>query len=395
MSSRPQPWWSDQSVVMWGVRAVGLAAVLGGVTTGQPSPGLTGRHLVLLIGLVVAAAAWLAWLPPGRVDERVIVAVLATGMVGGGLASVISPNTSALALPAVLAMLAGGALPSLQAAGVTACGVVTLVAGGLSINSSGSSLFGASVAVVGGLIVGLWRRQYRLRAEQAEQLAVQTKRAEGERVRAQVLDERARIAREIHDILAHTLGGLVIQLDAADAVLGDGSDIDKGRNLVGGARRLAVEGLRETRQCVAALRADPVAVPEALAALAEGDSHVRHQVTGSPRQLSPDVGLAVYRTAQEALTNARKHAAPDAPVDIFLSFEEQAVALRVTNPLPAQPAAGDALSPATTGGDASSLAGTGGGYGLLGLRERAELLGGTLQAGPSGGSWLVELRVPA
>ena len=208
-------------------------------------------------------------------------------------------------------------------------------------------------------------------------------RSEGRHTLAQVLCERARIAREIHDILSHTLGNLFIQLDAAEALLCEGGDADRGRLLVGEARRLAAEGLEETRRAITALRSGPVAMPEALATLTRGDGRVSQKVTGTPRELRPDAGLALYRTAQEALANARKHA-PGAPVTITLSFEDQAAVIQVTNP-----------TPCSAGTRSCPLAATGGGYGLHGLRERAELLGGTLRAGPSEGGWLVELRVPA
>jgi signal transduction histidine kinase len=241
--------------------------------------------------------------------------------------------------------------------------------------------------VIGGLFAGLWRRQYLVRAEQAELAAAQTRLAEREHIRAEVLEERTRIAREIHDVLAHTLGGLVIQLDAADALLGDGGDPQGGRNLVAGARHLAVEGLDETRRAITALRTDPVALPEALAALAASDAstQISNQVHGSPRQLPPEASLAVYRTAQEALANARKHA-PGAPVTMTLSFGQHQTVLQVANDRP----------PDDTGGaPAGPLAATGGGYGLDGLTERAELLGGTLRAGPDQqGRWTVELWIP-
>jgi signal transduction histidine kinase len=158
---------------------------------------------------------------------------------------------------------------------------------------------------------------------------------------------------------------------------------------VGGARRLAVKGLEEARQAIAALRTDPVDLPEALAALTAGDSRpgqISYEVRGTPRRLAPDVGLAVYRTAQEALANARKHA-PGAAVAVTLSFAEQTTSLRVVNGAP--PDAPDAaLDPG------EPLAATGGGYGLTGLTERAELLGGTLLASPYGDDWVVELTVP-
>jgi signal transduction histidine kinase len=220
---------------------------------------------------------------------------------------------------------------------------------------------------------------YRFPAAQAKVIAP-ARRAEAQHPRAQVLAERARIAREIHDILAHSLGSLFVQLDAAESLLGEGGDTARGRYLVGEARRLAAEALEETRRAIGALRANPVIFPEALAGLTLGDAGVSHQVTGRPRELRPDVGLALYRTAQEALANARKHA-PGEPVAMTLSYEDREVVLMVANP------AGD--------GDPSPLAATGGGYGLHGLRERAELLGGTLCAGPSSGTWIVELHVPA
>ena len=237
--------------------------------------------------------------------------------------------------------MAGSSFTVLEGAGVAACGLVTLAVGSLVVTSPGFSLLGACAAVVGGLLAGLWRSQYRLRAEDAELAAIQTQRAEQEHIRAQVLDERARIAREIHDILAHTLGGLVVQLDAADALLSEGDDPEAGRRLVGGAPRLAVEGLEEARQAIAALRTDPVDLPEALAALTVGDGRrgqVSYEVRGTPRRLAPEASLAVYRTAQEALANARKHA-PGAPVAVTLSFGEQAdgertAVLRVANGAP-------------------------------------------------------------
>jgi signal transduction histidine kinase len=229
------PWWSDRSVWMWGLRAAAAGLVLADISVDRPAPGLAGEHLVLLVSVVVAVAAWLAWFPAERVDQRVSVAVLAAGTVGGALASIVSPNSPALFFPAVVAMQAGSRLRLSWAAGVTACGLVTLAAGFVVVAHPGFSLLSSELAIVGGLLGGLWRHQYLLRAEQAELVAVAAQRAQAEHARAQVLDERTRIAREIHDILAHTLGGLVVQLDAAEALLGEGGDPGRGRQLVGGA----------------------------------------------------------------------------------------------------------------------------------------------------------------
>ena len=369
---------------LWVGRACAVGLLLADVSLVRPAPGLSGQGLLLLAGAVVAAVASLAYPVLERASERLRALALAIGMLGGCLAALASPRSAALALPALVSLSAGTSLPLLVGAVVAACGLVTLGAGSIVVTNPGFSLLGSSLAVAGGLLAGLWRRQYVLRAEQAELVAVEAERAREAHGRAKVLDERARIAREIHDVLAHTLGGLVVQLDAADAVLGE-DDFERGRQLVVTARRLAVEGLEETRRAITALRADPVALPEMLAALTS--SHERHgqvsyELNGTPRQLTPNTSLAVYRTAQEALANARKHA-QGSRIAVSLTYEPAAVSLRVVD----DGAAADA--------DGNALAATGGGYGLSGLKERAELLGGTLCAGPTRDGWVVDLRVPA
>jgi signal transduction histidine kinase len=95
--------------------------------------------------------------------------------------------------------------------------------------------------------------------------------------------------------------------------------------------------------------------------------------------LPPDAALALYRTAQESLTNARKHA-PNAAVELALACAASTVELTITNQAAAAPV--------------SALASSGGGYGLSGLKERAELAGGTLDAGPYGDGWRVRLSIP-
>ena len=136
---------------------------------------------------------------------------------------------------------------------------------------SESSIAEGAVSVVVGLMVGASRRQYVERTFQAEQLLAERVRADAERDRAAALAERNRIGREVHDVLAHSLGALSVQLDAADALLESGDDSTKARQLVQQARRLAVQGLEETRQAVHALRDEPVALAEQLASLAARD----------------------------------------------------------------------------------------------------------------------------
>jgi signal transduction histidine kinase len=144
--------------------------------------------------------------------------------------------------------------------------------------------------------------------------------------------------------------------------------------------RRAISALRETDTPAVAPLAEQL---KGLAAeyRADGDMAVDFSVSGPPRPVSAEAGLTAYRTAQEALTNARKHA-PGQPVTVSLGFESAEISVVVANPLPAE----DAARP---------LATAGAGYGLTGLRERAALGGGTLTAGPAGGQWRVCLKIPA
>jgi signal transduction histidine kinase len=241
--------------------------------------------------------------------------------------------------------------------------------------------------------LGVGRRSYILRAESAEELVRETERANHEEAHAAALAERSRIAREIHDVLAHSLAALTVQLEAADALLEAGGEkgVLKAHDYVQKSRRIAREGLIETRRAIAALREDAPPLPELLYALADAyrgdtDAQVEADVTieGLPRPLKADAGLTVYRAAQESLTNVRKHA-PGAPVKLRLAFGEEEITLTITN--------GAATEPT------SALADSGGGYGLAGLKERAELIGGSLEAGPHSEpglttpGWRVTLRL--
>lgn len=206
-----------------------------------------------------------------------------------------------------------------------------------------------------------------------------TRRIEQENL---VLAERGRIAREIHDILAHTLSAQLVHLEGAKLLVGAGRT-DEAVDRIERARELARGGLSETRRALDTLRGENLKVDEALRELAAqhheaGGGNCEVTVTGPVRQLSAQAGLAVVRTAQEALTNVRKHAT-GADVTIDLHFRADDCELAV----------------ADTGGDAGTLAATGSGYGLVGMRERAELIGGTLAAGPRGDGFAVVLRVPS
>jgi signal transduction histidine kinase len=207
---------------------------------------------------------------------------------------------------------------------------------------------------------------------------------------AAALAERSRLAREMHDVLAHTLSGLALQLQGAKALaraLPPDADTAELVDVVERAHAMARGGLAEARQAIGALRNARLPGPEALAALVEEhrlatDTACRLTVEGVPGELPAEGRLALYRTAQEALSNVRKHA-PGAPVDVRLAWEPDAAVLDVQ----------DGAGP-STGRPAAPGQGNGGGYGLIGMAERARLLGGDLVAAPTPQGFRVTLRLP-
>jgi signal transduction histidine kinase len=199
-----------------------------------------------------------------------------------------------------------------------------------------------------------------------------------------VLDERARIAREIHDVLAHSLGALGIQIRAAHAVLTDTGDIPAAINLLDRARRLTDDGLTETRRAIQTLRSGHGGLDQQVAAIVDAhrDLHgarVDYTVTGEPRPLPAEATVALARTAQEALVNAAKYAEGQ-PIDIVLAYRPRLVSLTVVNPL-------------ISGGPSAAFSTADAGYGLAGLRERLLLLNGSLTAARDRGTWTLTASV--
>ena len=199
-----------------------------------------------------------------------------------------------------------------------------------------------------------------------------------------VTQERNRLAREIHDSIAHYLTIVNVQLEAAEKL---GSEhFEHAISYVQRARRLTVECLQEVRSSVASLRAhtlEDFSLPRALQKLAAGFT----ESTGLPVQvqgdlsdsvpLAPEVSLALYRTAQEGLTNVEKHAQATS-VHLVLSPGDEGIELVVQD---------DGIGPSGHGLPNR------GGFGLLGLQERVELLGGHLHFGPAASSIGAVLKV--
>ncbi|GIG61382.1 two-component sensor histidine kinase [Longispora fulva] len=240
--------------------------------------------------------------------------------------------------------------------------------------------FGLSTGMAGSAMIGLLMRDARQKVAAAQQLLASERDAQAANRRAEALAERQRLAREIHDILAHTLTAQVVQLEGARMLLNRGSDPAEVLRRVEQAQRLARDGLDETRRALESLRGDARPLPDLLRALA-GQSDAVFLVDGPETPLAPEAALALERASREALTNARKHA-PGARTTVTLTYRGDAVEVEILDDGTAAPH--------------PELGETGGGYGLAGMRERAELLGGALEAGPraDGKGYRVWLRVP-
>jgi len=349
--------------------------------------GLAEVAALALAGIILALWAVAETSPParGRIEHWLPWGFAA--IAASSSAVTVLPNGSNFIVLSVIAVIAAGTRAR-QAAGwiVCATGVAAVAGVVLARGGDGWTIAGYSAALLVSLLLGLNRRADHIQAEQARALAARSEQLREERARTATLDERTRIAREIHDVLAHSLGALGLQIQLAKAVLTDTHDEPRAVELLEQARRMAADGLVETRRAVHALRGQTPPLPQGLAELS-ADHQRRHgtqvsfTVVGDPRPLAPDAGLALTRTAQEALVNAAKHA-PHQPVQIQLDYSGTGTSLVVTSHLRGE------------GQDDRTFETVNGGYGLTGMRERLLLLEGTLSAGPRGADWVVEARVP-
>jgi signal transduction histidine kinase len=216
--------------------------------------------------------------------------------------------------------------------------------------------------------------------DRAQALLAEAQNAREAETQAAALRERGRIAREMHDVLAHSLAGLSLQLQAVRALAAREHVSSAVLEPLDKAAALAQEGLAEARAAVSTLR-DPAGLGvDAIPALVDRHpGNATLKVEGQGGQLSAEAGHAVYRAVQEALTNAARYA-PGSPVTVELSWhaDELQVEVRDAGPAPGR----------------VPLAGQGSGLGLVGMGERIKQAGGALQAGPRDGGWEVRLSVP-
>ncbi|MET9764477.1 histidine kinase [Streptomyces sp. NPDC006372] len=357
-------------LLAWTVRALVLSLLLWGAFTDSRVGGwnaAAGAGGVLL-------AALLAWLFFRSTLQHRLWPSLAALALLQGVALTAQLSGFEVAAPVLWCGCAVSALERLPPA-------VALAAAGVALGSFGAvSNEDVLTSVATGIGLALAGYTLRLDAEargSAQRLLAQERAARVAEAETAALAERARIAREIHDVLAHSLSAQLVHLEAARLLIEREAEREQVLERVVAARQMARSGLAETRQALSALRGELTPLEDFLNHLVGTADGAEITITGERRVLPAEASQTVRRAAQEALTNARKHA-PGAKVRLCLDYRPHEVTLDVRD----------------SGGPPGDLTGTGAGYGLLGMRERAELLGGSLEAGPGVEGFVVTLKVP-
>jgi signal transduction histidine kinase len=245
----------------------------------------------------------------------------------------------------------------------------------------------AVVLAIGLVVLILLGGAAKIRSEQmAEAMKVRAERARAkqEQEKRQASEERLRIARELHDVLGHHLSLINVQAGVGLHLMDN--QPEQAREALTAIKTASAEALREVRSVLGVLRTEDEAAPRQpalglnrLADLtADAGLPVTTTVTGAARTLPPEVDRAAYRIVQEALTNVRKHAGAEASATIAVDYLPTALHLAIRNSGGLAPEDGEAE-----------------GSGIAGMRERAQSLGGTLEAGPVDGGYLVSVLLPA
>lgn len=356
-------WWGSAGAVL---AVLGTSVLVAGTEH--------GRRLPVAVALILVQVCALRW------QARAPVAVLATNAVTGlvvwALLPAVTLTGALLAAQVTLCVLSATRPPRVSVRGLTAMCLpapLAFAAGG----PAGPMVY--LLAVVLAWTAGQWRR-----AQQARSRA-ETRRA--------VMEERARIAREVHDVVAHTLSVMVIQAGAADDVFTEQPEqarqalraIETGARSALGELRLLLRAFRpDTEEGGAGEQREPEPSLVRLDQLADPlratgmTVHVHRE--GTTDGLPAAIDLAAYRIVQEALTNTLRHAAGADEVSVRVTAEGECVKVTVVdNGLTSQ----------------RGSAAEGAGRGLVGMKERARLVGGSLYAGPlPGGGFEVAARLP-
>jgi signal transduction histidine kinase len=363
------------------VRVLGLVAavvVAAGTISDLDDPLPTA---LLLLGL----ALWIVeLLDTPRVPHLELPLLAVVGCCGGAL-NALAPESAGFLFAYFAAAGLGLRFAIRQSVPAIAL-VVVVLAGGILLGdrphptaSLTTSLLGVGFAYA----VAAATRNARLAHARAESLVIELEASRSAQAEAAALAERARLAREIHDVLAHALSGQVMSLEAAGMLAARTGADQRLITEIDRAQRLARDGLVDAREAIAALRGDVLPGPDRVPTLVDEAGPglgliASFEARGVPRTLSAEAGLAVYRTTQEALTNTAKHAGRGARVSVVLAWGPESMSLTVTD----------------NAGTLSAEPVPSGGYGITGLRERAELAGGNLTAEPTATGFKVTLDLP-
>ena len=365
------------------VAGVISAAVIVASTAASGLPAAGARRAGVLTLTVIALGCWLASLVRRIEDPRaLVVLLLGTGLAGAWL-DVIHPAGPGFILAYMAIAGLGLRLPRGLAVGA---GLLVVVAAGLAeartsdhpLSAALNLAMGAGFLFLAAAFAGVSRDAH----AQARALLEQQQATRLAREEAAVLAERGRLARELHDVLAHTLSGLTVQLEGTRLLAGKLGADPRLVEQIGDAQRLARDGMASARRAVSTLRGDTLPGPADLPELIDGARQAGLPTTytqrGDPRPLPGESGLAIYRTVQEALTNTRKYAGAGAIAQVILTWSDDAATVEIVD----------------GGGDGTPSGLPSGGYGLAGLAERAALAGGRLDREATQDGFRVKLTLP-
>lgn len=368
------------ALVATGVACVGSAVVDRATATPVRPLDAGGYALLVMGGLLLAARRWQP------------VAVLA-GTIAVGLVYDVFGYPGAFFIVPILLALYSSAAAGLRLVALTAAAatfvLVLVLAVGHPIDAVGMLWLAGWLGLA--LVLGEVSHGRRAYLEQAEQRAEAAERSREEEARRRAGEERIRIARDLHDVLAQRIAQINVQAGVAVHLL-DRRPAEAAAAMVA-VKQASKEALRELRATLGVLRQvdeeEPLApapglgrLGELVAGAADAGVQVEVTVTGTPRALPPGVELTAYRIVQESLTNAIRHAAP-CTATVRIGYEPDHLLVRVDD---------DGARPVRT----VAADGRGGrGYGIRGMRERASAAGGTLDAGERpGGGFRVQARLP-
>ncbi len=348
----------------------GIAIMVAAVVAVEPRPGLA-----LPVRLALVAIPPLVWL--GCAMSRSLPFPVRTAIIFGCVAGLVWYPARFDAAPFLLVILIGEAAvraPSWSSIIVAAASIVLIAGLDVAGRYDGAIVWVLAFAFTWSMMTLLGSRMSLIGQIQERAAA----------------DERQRIARELHDVIAHSLAVTMLHLTGARLAL-ERDPADAARALLE-AERLGRRSLAEIRRTVGLLAPDddsPAAampgatdIPELVSDFVAAGLDVQFDCAGDLARMSPAAGLSAYRIVQESLANVVKHT-PASAVRLCVRIEGDRARIDVRNPLPVSARVGRGRDGREDGG-----------IGLVGMRDRAELLGGTLRAGPDGDDWHVCADLP-